>query len=67
MPAQATVPSQTFNYLRWRNKSIPRQNQTHALSLHESSLQRIITGKNNNNNNNNKKANKNNTRTETTP
>jgi hypothetical protein len=26
MPAQATIPSQTLNYHRWRNQSIPRQN-----------------------------------------
>jgi hypothetical protein len=37
MPAEATIPSQTFNYLRWRNQSIPRQNQIHTLSFHESS------------------------------
>jgi hypothetical protein len=37
MPAQATIHSQSFNYLRWRNKSIPRQNQIHTLSFHESS------------------------------
>ena len=35
--AQATIPSQTLNYHRGRNQSIPRQNQIHALSLHESS------------------------------
>ena len=35
MPAQATIPSQTLNY--HRNQSIPRQNQIHTLSLHESS------------------------------
>ena len=37
MPAQATIPSKTLNYHRWRNQSIPRQNQIHALSLDESS------------------------------
>ena len=37
MPAQATISSQTFNYLRWRNQSIPQQNQIHTLSFHESS------------------------------
>lgn len=37
MPAQATIAGQTLNYHRWRNQSIPRQNQIHALSLHESS------------------------------
>ena len=25
MPAQAIIPSQTLNYHRWRNQSIPRQ------------------------------------------
>jgi hypothetical protein len=52
MPTHATTPSQTFNYLRWRNKSIPRQNQIHILSFHESSPSK---DNNNNNNNNNKK------------
>jgi hypothetical protein len=37
MPAQATIPSQTLNYHRWRNESFPRQNQIHTLSFHESS------------------------------
>jgi hypothetical protein len=37
MPAQLTIPSQTFNYHRWRNQSIPQQNQTETLSFHESS------------------------------
>ena len=37
MPAQATIPGQTLNYRRWRNQSIPRQNQIHTLSFHESS------------------------------
>jgi hypothetical protein len=36
MTAQATIPSQTFNYLSWRNESIPQQNQVHTLSFHES-------------------------------
>jgi hypothetical protein len=36
MPTQATIPSQTFNYLRWRNKSIPGQNKIHILSFHKS-------------------------------
>jgi hypothetical protein len=36
MQAQATIPSQTFNYRRWRNQSIPRQNQIHTLSFNES-------------------------------
>ena len=37
IPAQATIPSQTLNYHRWRNQSIPRQNQILTLSLHQSS------------------------------
>ena len=37
MPTQATIPSQTFNYHRWRNQSIPWQNQIHTLSFHKSS------------------------------
>jgi hypothetical protein len=37
MPAQATIPSQTFNYHKGRNQSIPQQNQIHTLSFHESS------------------------------
>ena len=37
IPAQATIRSQTLNYHRWRNQSIPRQNQIHTLYLHESS------------------------------
>ena len=37
MPAQATIPSQTFNYHRWRNQSITGQNQIHTLSFHKSS------------------------------
>jgi hypothetical protein len=36
VPAKATMPSQTFNYIRWRNKSIPQQNQIHKLSFHKS-------------------------------
>jgi hypothetical protein len=36
MPAPATIPTQNFNYLIWRNKSIPGQNQIHALFFHES-------------------------------
>ena len=36
MPAQDTITSQTFNYHRWRNQSIPGQNQIHTLSFHES-------------------------------
>jgi hypothetical protein len=38
MPAQATRASQTFNYHRWKNQSIPGQNQIHTLSFQESSI-----------------------------
>jgi hypothetical protein len=55
MSAQATIPSQTFNYCRWRNQSIPQPNQIHTLSFHEYSPSK---------DNNRKKTN---TRTETTP
>jgi hypothetical protein len=54
MPAQVTIPSQTFNYHSFRNQSIPQQNQIHTLSFHESSPSK----------DNNKKK-KNNTRRET--
>jgi hypothetical protein len=37
MPAQTTITSQTLNYHRWRNQSIPRQNQIQTLSFHQSS------------------------------
>jgi hypothetical protein len=37
LPGQTTIPSQTFNYHRSRNQSIPLQNQIHTLSFHESS------------------------------
>jgi hypothetical protein len=37
MPAQATIPSQTFNYHRLRHQSITGQKQIHTLFLHESS------------------------------
>jgi hypothetical protein len=36
MTAKATIPSQTLNYHRCRKQSIPRQNQIHTLSFHES-------------------------------
>ena len=36
MSAQATIPSQTLNYHRWRNQSIPRQNKIHTLPFHKS-------------------------------
>jgi hypothetical protein len=51
MQAQATIPSVTFNYHRWRNQSNPKQNQIQTLSFHESS-----PSKDNNNNNNKKKT-----------
>ena len=56
MLAQATIPSKTLNYHRWRNQSIPGQNQIHTLYFHESSPSK---------DKNRKK--KKNTRTETTP
>ena len=37
MPAEATIPSKTLYYHRWRNQSIPPQNQIHTISFHESS------------------------------
>jgi hypothetical protein len=37
MPAQATISNKTLNYHRWRNQSIPLQNQIHKISFHESS------------------------------
>jgi hypothetical protein len=37
MPAQATIPSKTLNYHRWRNQSTPQQNKIHTISFHESS------------------------------
>jgi hypothetical protein len=45
VPAQATIPSQTLNYHRWRNQSIPLQNQNHTLSFHESSPSNDNKGK----------------------
>jgi hypothetical protein len=45
MPAQATIPSQTFNYHRWRNQIFHYKTKyTHYLSTNPA-LQRIITGK----------------------
>jgi hypothetical protein len=38
LPAQATIPSQTLNYHRWRNQSFPRKIQIHTLSFHKFSL-----------------------------
>ena len=54
IPAQDTIPSQIFNYCRWRNQSIPQQNQIHTLSFHESS-----PSKDNNRENKQTKTNKN--------
>jgi hypothetical protein len=45
MPAQATIPSKTLNYHRWRNQSIPLQNQIHTISFHESSPSKANKGK----------------------
>jgi hypothetical protein len=54
MPAQATIPGQTFNYHRWRKKVFYDKTKfTHYLAMNPA-LQRIITEKNN-------------TRTETIP
>jgi hypothetical protein len=33
MSAQATIQGQTLNYHRWRNQSIPRQNQAHLFLI----------------------------------
>ena len=38
IPAQATIPGQSLHYHRWRNQSIPGQNQIHTLSSHKTSL-----------------------------
>jgi hypothetical protein len=38
MPAQATIPSKTLNYYKWRNQSIPWKKQIYIISFHESSL-----------------------------
>jgi hypothetical protein len=37
MPAQATIPSKTLNYHRWRNQDIPSQNQIDRVSFYKSS------------------------------
>jgi hypothetical protein len=65
MPAQATIPSQTFSYHRWRNQSIPQQNQIHTLSFHESSPSK--DNKRKQQQQHKKKTNKNNKRTENMP
>jgi hypothetical protein len=46
MPAQATIPSQTFNYHRWRKQSIRRQTKFTHYHSPNPALQRIITEKN---------------------
>jgi hypothetical protein len=38
MPAQATMPSKTLNYRRWRNQDILWQNQIYTISFQKSSL-----------------------------
>ena len=38
-------PSKTLNYYRWRNQSIPWQNQIHTISFHESSPSKDKKGK----------------------
>ena len=35
MPAQATIPSKTFNYHRWRNQGILWKKQIYTVSLHK--------------------------------
>ena len=45
MKAQVNIPSKTLNYHRWRNQSIPEQNQIHTLSFHESSPSKDNKGK----------------------
>ena len=45
MTAQATIPSQTFNYHRWRSQSIPLKKKIHTLSFHK-----LSPSKNNNRN-----------------
>jgi hypothetical protein len=37
MPAQATIPSKTLNYHKWKNQDIPRQKQIYKISFHKSS------------------------------
>jgi hypothetical protein len=45
MPAQAIILSKTLNYQRWRNQSIPRQNQFIQYLSMNPALQMIIKGK----------------------
>ena len=35
MPAETTIPSETLNHYRWRNKDIPWQNQIYTISFHK--------------------------------
>jgi hypothetical protein len=35
MPAQATKPSKTFNYHRWKTKVFHDKNQIQTISFHE--------------------------------
>ena len=45
MPAQATTSSKTLNYRRWRNQSIPCQNQIHTIPFDKSSPSEDNNGK----------------------
>jgi hypothetical protein len=46
MPAQANIPSQTFNYHRWRNKVFHNKTKfSHYLSMNPA-LKRILAEKN---------------------
>jgi hypothetical protein len=40
-----TIPSKTLNYHRWRNQSIPWQNQIHTISFQESKPSKDNKGK----------------------
>ena len=44
-PAQATISSKTLNYHRWRNQSIPCQNEIHTISFHKYSPSEDNKGK----------------------
>lgn len=45
LPAQATIHNKTLNYHRWKNQSIPWENQIHTISMHESSPSNDNKGK----------------------
>jgi hypothetical protein len=45
MPAQGTRPSKTLNFHRWRNQSIPLQNQIYSISFHKSGPSKDNKGK----------------------